>query len=252
MAVKIGSARIDENGKATGGKAGNQNGKELSSQNWYKHSKKWYLLRAKDPVFRALIAAGMNGAIANKHIGYDQNQRTTLLTKCKPLGYDPYGVTVDCECDCSSLVRVCILYGIHNMGWDVASHDPGNFRTTNQVKMIMATGLFDLYEDSAHCDKSDYLAVGDILVTRSQGHTVVVLSDGPKCDASKLVSGKLTVTGNSVYIRTAPSILTGKRVGVAHKGDVFQCLDHDPVSGWHMINYKGSNAWISNKYTKEG
>ena len=39
MAVKVGSARIDENGRAHGGKAGNQTGKELSVQNWYYHSK---------------------------------------------------------------------------------------------------------------------------------------------------------------------------------------------------------------------
>ena len=39
MAVKIGSARIDERGKISGGAAGNQTGKELSTQNWYLHSK---------------------------------------------------------------------------------------------------------------------------------------------------------------------------------------------------------------------
>ena len=32
MAVMIGSARIDENGKAMGGKAGNQTGKEVSTK----------------------------------------------------------------------------------------------------------------------------------------------------------------------------------------------------------------------------
>ncbi len=39
--VKLGSARIDENGHATGGKAGDQTGKEVSTQNWYKHNKGW-------------------------------------------------------------------------------------------------------------------------------------------------------------------------------------------------------------------
>ena len=49
MAVKIGSARGDENGGAHGGKAGDQTGREVSTQNWYKHSKGWVVLRAKDP-----------------------------------------------------------------------------------------------------------------------------------------------------------------------------------------------------------
>ena len=47
MAVKVGSARIDENGRAHGGKAGNQTGKELSVQNWYRHFKGWRVLSAK-------------------------------------------------------------------------------------------------------------------------------------------------------------------------------------------------------------
>ena len=34
MAVKVGSARIDEYGKARGGQAGDQTGKEVSTQNW--------------------------------------------------------------------------------------------------------------------------------------------------------------------------------------------------------------------------
>ena len=49
MAVKVGSARIDENGKAHGGKAGDQTGKEVSTQNWYLHSKGWRVFRAKNP-----------------------------------------------------------------------------------------------------------------------------------------------------------------------------------------------------------
>ena len=39
MAVKIGSARIDENGKAHSGRARDQMGKEVSTQNWYFSSK---------------------------------------------------------------------------------------------------------------------------------------------------------------------------------------------------------------------
>ena len=45
MAVKIGHASIDENGRAQGGKAGDQTGKEVCTRNWYKHSKGWRVLR---------------------------------------------------------------------------------------------------------------------------------------------------------------------------------------------------------------
>ena len=39
MAIKVGSARIDENGKASGGKVGDQTGKEVSTDFWCKY---WY------------------------------------------------------------------------------------------------------------------------------------------------------------------------------------------------------------------
>ena len=62
MAVKVGSARIDENGRAHGGKAGDQTGKELSVQNWYRHSKGWRVLRCTDAAKAEKIAAAMGNA----------------------------------------------------------------------------------------------------------------------------------------------------------------------------------------------
>ena len=41
MAVIFGSARHDERGQLTNGKAGDQTGQEVSTQNYYNHSKKW-------------------------------------------------------------------------------------------------------------------------------------------------------------------------------------------------------------------
>ena len=35
MAIRIGHASIDENGKITGGTSGDQNGKEVCTRNWY-------------------------------------------------------------------------------------------------------------------------------------------------------------------------------------------------------------------------
>ena len=47
MSLIVGSARIDENGKTSGGKAGDQTGKEVCTQAYHMHSKGWYALRAK-------------------------------------------------------------------------------------------------------------------------------------------------------------------------------------------------------------
>lgn len=176
MAVRVGSARIDERGKAIGGKAGNQTGRELSEQNWYKHSKGWRVFRAKDPAKAGAIARDMRYAIANKHIGYDQGERNTLYNVAKTVGFDCSKVTKNCETDCSALVRVCCAYaGITGL--------PADFRTGNMPANLMATGAFDELKGSKYTDSSAYLKAGDILVTKTAGHTVVVLTNGSKADA---------------------------------------------------------------------
>ena len=66
--VYIGSARIDERGKASGGQAGNQNVKELSKQAWYDHSKRWYCFRARDRRHGKLHRRGHGeGHLQQKH-----------------------------------------------------------------------------------------------------------------------------------------------------------------------------------------
>ena len=180
MAVKIGSARIDENGKAHGGAAGDQTGKEVSTQSWYAHDKKWVLLRAKSAEAREKIAACMQWACDNKHVGYDQYQRDTLYNEAKQYGFDVSKVTKDVETDCSALVRVCVNY---------AGIPVGTFRTTNEPSVLMATGAFDKFTDDAHCKQSANLLRGDILCTSVQGHTVVVLSDGSNAAKERAAYG---------------------------------------------------------------
>ena len=127
MAVKVGSARIDENGRAHGGKAGDQTGKELSVQSWYRHSKGWRVLRCTDAVKAEKIAAAMEAACRNRTIGYDQYERLTLYNLAKAVGFDPARVAKPCETDCSALVRVCLAFA------GIATE---NFRTPTQAKVI--------------------------------------------------------------------------------------------------------------------
>lgn len=171
--VKVGSARIDENGKAHGGKAGDQTGKELSAQNWYLHSKGWRVFRAKDRTKALAIAFCMERACKNSKIGYDQYQRNTLYEKSKGVGFDAGKVTSTCETDCSALVRVCCAYaGITGL--------PSGFRTVNMGSYLLKTGAFIELKGDKYTKKSAYLGSGDILVTKTSGHTVVVLNCGDK------------------------------------------------------------------------
>ena len=159
----IGSARIDEHGKATGGKAGDQKQKstpdykgEVSMQNFYDVGKWGYVVRAKSANVASSIALSMTIACNNPNIGYNQARRLDIIK-------DGTHATKPTSCDCSTLVRQCVRE---------AGVEVGNFTTANEVSVLMATGQF---EKIAYT-KGMKLYLGDILVTKTKGHTVVVTS----------------------------------------------------------------------------
>ena len=205
MAVELGSARGDEHGGARGGQAGDQTGKEVSVQNWYKHSKGWRVFRAKDPVAREKIACDMEAACDNFHIGYDQDQRLTLYDVASRVGFDCAAVKTDCETDCSALVRVCCAF---------AGIMLPNFNTASEPGVLLASGAFDEMTGAKYTDSSDYLLRGDILDTRTQGHTVVVLSNGAKTGGSAAL--RRGDTGEDV--RRAQVALMGKGYDIGPDG----------------------------------
>ena len=168
MAVLIGSARSSYGNTSPGDQS---SGKEVSTEKYYVHSKGWVLLRAKDAAAREKIAFAMERACANNKIGYSQGTRNTLYNDVKPFGFDPARTTKKVNTDCSALVRVCVNF---------AGIAVGDFITSTEVSKLMATGAFEKMTDDKHCKRDDYLLRGDILVTRTKGHTVVVLSDGAK------------------------------------------------------------------------
>ena len=177
MGIIVGSARIDENGKAKGGSAGDQKQKsntndtvgEVSMQNMYTHSKGWYILRPKSVTHADKMAELMKKACNNANIGYDQSNR---------LGIIKYGIStnIKTECDCSSLVREVIK--------EATGTDVGNFTTATEVTYLTKSKLFE--------DKTSYVNQtktpvynGDVLVTKSSGHTVIVVSGNPRASTSK-------------------------------------------------------------------
>ena len=174
--IIIGSARHDENNKYSGGAAGDQlqtsstsdKAGEVSMQNMYTHSKGWYIFRPKSVAHTNAIAAKMEAACNNANIGYDQNQRT---------GINTYGIstTTKTECDCSSLVRQCVK--------EATGTDPGNFTTATEATKLAATGLFEdkiAYESQSQTPAYN----GDILVTKTKGHTVIVVSGNARSTAT--------------------------------------------------------------------
>ena len=177
MAVKIGHASIDENNAAKNGAAGDQTTKEVCTRSWY--NKPWTsVIRPKDSAAAEKIAKAMEQACANDKIGYDQNQRTTLFTQAKAVNWDLSKIETACECDCSSLVAVCV-----NAAGIAVSKD---IYTGNEKTALANTGAFTVLTDSKYISKADNLKRGDILL--GSGHTAIVLTDGDNATADSTAS----------------------------------------------------------------
>lgn len=175
MGLKVGSARIDERGKISGGQAGDSTGKEVMQQNYYMDNRGWYCFRAKDINTANGIAQSMIDACNNNNIGYDQNQRDGVFNLVKS-GTKIKNIKTKTECDCSALVRACCYEnGI----------DTGNIRTATMPKLLEKTGKF---EKKINVTSKTELFNGDILVTKTTGHTVIVTSGNPRKKAATKAS----------------------------------------------------------------
>lgn len=170
MSIIIGSARIDERGKLSGGKAGDQKQTgiddyrgEVSMQAFYIHRKGWYLFSWKNLAFAEKCAKAMKDACNNKHIGYDQNQRLGVWNQLQA-GKTIAGISTDTETDCSALVRVCIK--------QASGVDIGNQTTGTLPDALKKSGLF---KDPIKCTSASQCTLGGILVTQVRGHTAIVV-----------------------------------------------------------------------------
>lgn len=183
MTVYVGSARIDERGKATGGKAGDQSGKELSIQKWYKHSGGGWtsVIHIIDPVKRKKYRDFIKWACNSSLIGYDQYERTTLYKAIKALGFENYKkLNKKVECDCSSLVACGLIVA----GIDV----PCNWRTGTLegiCKESKYKGILAVYTSSSYTNATSKLYDGDI-INKRYSHVVTVISGAKGFESAKL------------------------------------------------------------------
>ena len=169
MAVKIGNASISETGRISGGKAGDQTGKEVFTRTWYKHPKGWRVFRPKDSEAAEKIAKCMEMACANNKIGYDQAQRNTLYKAAEPYNFDVSKVKTAVETDCSGLVRVCCAY---------AGIMLSDFNTSTEPSRLLSSGKFTELKGEKYTAQDKFLKRGDVLCTSVKGHTLVILENG--------------------------------------------------------------------------
>lgn len=227
----IGSARSDENGNISGGKAGDQTKKEVCTQAYYMHSKGWLLLRAKDDKVANNIASAMIDACANDNIGYDQSQRDSIVPLFKK-NMDLSKIDKPCECDCSKLVQVCV--------WQATGKDPGNFTTAGAVNVLSRTGHFN---NVIAVDKNTPLYTGDILCTKTKGHIAVVTEGIVR-------GGREYVTTANLHIRSGAGT-NNAVLGVLKRGVTCTLIEKGYKVGgaeWYKVKAGDITGFVSSKY----
>ena len=198
--LKVGSARIDENGNISGGKAGDQTGREVVEESYYSHRLGWYMLRPKEAAVARKIGLAMVEACLNANIGYDQSERYGVINCLKKYGRIAK-INERTEADCSSLVRACCIQ---------AGIQVGDFNTSSEVAVLERTGAF---QKAVIVTNDTKLCQGDILVTRSKGHTVIVTEGYPREEKPAVKpteKPKPSKTGKKSLEDVAREIISGK------------------------------------------
>lgn len=237
MAIMVGSARIDEHGNIKGGSPGDQKQTvktgdtkgEVSQQPFYIHSKGWIILRPKSPELAAELALLMITACDNPNIGYDQGNRNGVLR---------YGVNTKTktECDCSGLVRALVYWA--------TGKDPGAFSTLTEADKLMSTGMFEKITFVSQSKTPVYN--GDILVTKTKGHTVIVTSGNPR----KVNKYYPKYTGKSVSIIDGLKAVGEKDTSKAHRAKIAAANGIKNYTGTAAQNRAMMNLLKSGKLIK--
>ena len=225
--IKIGQASRDERGKYSGGKAGDQDQKEVVIREWY--NRPWNkVLRPKNSAIAGRIAAAMEDACRNDNIGYDQHERTTLYDLCKANGWNIKAVNKPCETDCSALVAVCVNYA----GIRVS----GDIYTGNEANALLRTGEFELLDAPKYLTTDEYLRRGDILLYEFH-HTAIALENGKKAEKTKTaqveypLGWNVSSDGQWWYADTPHSRIAGRWAYIDGRWYVFDqkgCM----IRGW--------------------
>ena len=166
-----GWASQDERGKLTGGKAGDQTGKEVKTGQWYNFGQK-YVLRYKNRSKAHKHAEALRKICERNLAGYDQGQRLTLYNELNKVNFDVDKLKAKCECDCSSLQNACaIIAGARKI--------QASAYTGIMVDVYKRSPDFEVLTDKKYLTSGDYLLEGDISVAPGK-HTIGCIVDGPK------------------------------------------------------------------------
>lgn len=276
----ISNSGHDENGRYSGGKAGDQTGKEWALINWY--NRPWTcVLRHPDAKVREKLASLSEKAAKNDKIGYDQGQRGTYWTQLKAAGYDPAKITVACEADCSAGVTANVKAVGYLLG--IGKLKNVSITSTHYMRKLLKTAGFEVLTESKYLTSDKYLLRGDILL--NDGHHTAVnctngskvsasSADGSKTEGTQASSGKASgvkvesaksfdkgIAGTYIVNTDTDPLMLRSGAGASKsviakmpKGAKVQCYGYyTAVSGvkWYYVTYNGETGFASSKYLKK-
>lgn len=229
MSVKCAWASIDERGKTSGGRTGDQTGKEVKIGNYYNFGQT-VILRAKSRSVGVKIAKGAELIANNSNVGYDQSNRTSLYNEAAKVGFDLAKIKTPCETDCSAEIAVLCRYA----GITVSPH----IWTGNMEQVLMKTGKFEKLPKS-YINKPNKLRKGDIVLNPSV-HVITVIEDGR--DTLPNVIGRGVLLQN-MPARSRPNVKMAKK-GVVKKGTKVKCFSTHKDKSGRVFWETWPNYWI--------
>ena len=187
----------DENGRWSGGQAGDQTGTEWQIIPWY--NRPWNcVLRYPDAKVRQAIADMATKAANNDKIGYDQSQRNTYWTQLVKANYDPSKIKVACETDCSKGV----IDNVRAVGYvkNISALKNLQATYTGDMRVGFKAAGFEVLTESKYLTSDAYLLPGDILLNDSH-HTATNLTKGSRATTitSKPATPAMTVCNVTLY-----------------------------------------------------
>lgn len=216
----------DENGKYTGGYAGDQTGKEWHIIPWY--NRPWdCVLRYPDESVGKLISKIARASAKNDNIGYDQWQRLTFWEELKKVDYGARKITNKCEADCSAGVCSIVKAVGYRKGLKNLQQIP--ITTTHYMRDYFKTLGFEVLTDSKYLTSDDYLLPGDILLNINS-HTATNLDYGKKVKNRKVI-----VKTKKAPCRNKPSTI-GIKKAVFSQGRKLQLLEKN--GNWYKVKGK--------------
>ena len=171
-------AKIDENGKIKGGKAGDQTGKEVRITPFSGGKKVYSVFRHPDPKVARTIAYYLGDAASNSYIGYNQNDRASFGIEVAKVNYEPMNLTTPCNTDCSAFVSAGVKFAFMKAG---INKQVDIMTTTTLRSGLPGLGFTEVTDigkgTTAQLAATQKMQIGDIAVTLSQGHTFVCMGD---------------------------------------------------------------------------